>query len=287
LRLRRSGAARNLADVKLCLSTLACPQWTLAQIVAAAVQAGLAGIDFRGLGPELDLTRVADFTAKLPQTLALLQSSQLAMPCLNTSVILVTPQPLKWEAMLQEFHRYLRLANQTATRYLRIFGGSVPPGMPRSQARSLAQRHLRQLIKMIPAHACLPLLETHDDWATAEQVLELIGEMDPAQIGVIWDIEHPFRAGQPPAATAAALARFIRHVHFKDSLLQKGVPMPTLLGQGDLPLRDCYQQLLAIGYDGWICLETEKRWHPPAPDPQISIPQFAQFMRQLMTSTAR
>jgi sugar phosphate isomerase/epimerase len=189
--------------------------------------------------------------------------------------------------MLQEFHRVIRLANRTATRYLRIFGGNIPTDMPRPQARSLAQRHLRQLIKMAAGLGCLPLLETHDDWSIGPHVLELIGELDPGQVGVIWDVEHPFRGGESPAATASALAKFIRHVHFKDSLIQNGQPLPTLLGHGDLPLRDCYQQLTAVGYDGWICLETEKRWRPAAPDPHISIPQFAQFMRTLASGAAR
>jgi sugar phosphate isomerase/epimerase len=273
--------------VKLSVSTLACPEWTLQQIVTAAAEAGLAGVDFRGMGPDLDLTRVRDFTDKLAQTQALLRANNLSIPCLNTSVTLVTPHPAEWDAMLEGFHRHIRLAEQTATRFLRIFGGAVPPDMPRPQARSLGQRHLRQLIKMAAGHACMPLLETHDDWATSPQVLELIGEWDPSQIGVIWDIEHPYRNGEPPAATASALGKFIRHVHFKDSVIQNGEPLPTLLGHGDLPLRDCYQQLSAVGYEGWICLETEKRWRPAAPDPRTSIPQFAQFMRMMATHATR
>jgi sugar phosphate isomerase/epimerase len=42
--------------MKLTYSTLACPDWTLPQILDAAVAAGIAGIDFRGIGPELDIT---------------------------------------------------------------------------------------------------------------------------------------------------------------------------------------------------------------------------------------
>ena len=56
--------------------------------------------------------------------------------------------------------------------------------------------------------------------------------------------------------------------------------VPCLLGEGQLPLLQCLQALVRIGYDGWFCLETEKRWHAEAPDPEQSIPQFAQFMKQ-------
>ena len=40
--------------------------------------------------------------------------------------------------------------------------------------------------------------------------------------------------------------------------------------------------LRAAGYDRWLCLETEKRWHADAPEPHESIPQFAQFIRPLL-----
>ena len=53
-----------------------------------------------------------------------------------------------------------------------------------------------------------------------------------------------------------------------------------LLGEGDLPLDRCIAALKSIGYDAWACLETEKRWHPTAPDPEQSVPQFAAYMRE-------
>jgi hypothetical protein len=56
--------------------------------------------------------------------------------------------------------------------------------------------------------------------------------------------------------------------------------LPQLMGEGDLPLKECIAALKSVGYDGWTCLETEKRWHPRVtPDPEITIPQYAQYMR--------
>ncbi|HMB94656.1 MAG TPA: hypothetical protein VKK61_01320, partial [Tepidisphaeraceae bacterium] len=60
-----------------------------------------------------------------------------------------------------------------------------------------------------------------------------------------------------------------------------------LLGDGDLPLKQSCIALREGGYDGWICLETEKRWQAEAPEPQVSIPQFAQFMGEIETKRRR
>jgi sugar phosphate isomerase/epimerase len=269
--------------MKLTLSTLACPNWDLKTIVETVAANGIAGIDFRGIGAELDITKLPAFGAELPATLALLKQHHLQMPCLNTSVTLVTPDPVKWEAMLGELQRHAQLASRTGTKYMRFFGGSVPDMLTREEAAHMAQRHLRQAVKICKPHGCQPLLETHDAWVTSAQVLELLHAFDPADAGVLWDLEHPWRKGESPADTAASLRKWIKHVHIKDTIREaNGNQRPVLLGDGELPLRDCVKALAGIGYDGWISLETEKRWHPEGPEPEASVPQFAKFMKTMV-----
>src|SRR4051794_6309723 len=232
-------------ELNLCFSTLVCPQWTLEQILAAAVHAGVGGVDFRGIGSEIDITRLVEFHdgEGLEVTINSLRRSGLAMPCLNTSITLVTPAAERWQQMLDECQRHAKIAARTDTRFLRIFGGKVPKEMTREEGRALAQRHLRQLSKVLHGTAVSVLLETHDDWTTAEQVLELIHEFAPDEVGVLWAIEHPFRRGESPTDTAAALRRYIRHVHVKDSVRGENRNVPRLLGEGDLPLAECVHVL--------------------------------------------
>ena len=251
------------------------------QIASSAKAAGINGVDFRGLGEEIDITKLPAFNENLDSTLQMLHAHGLSMPCLNLSVTLVSPAPQRWQQMLDECHRAAQLASRTATKFLRIFGGGVPKEMSREEARAMAQRRLRQLVKICHQTGAQVILETHDDWATSQQVLELVHEFDPNEVGVLWDIEHPYRRGEAPVDTATALRRYIRHVHVKDSIRVDGKNRPRLLGEGELPIAQCLHVLREIGYDGWLCLETEKRWHAEAPEPEQSIPQFAQFMRML------
>lgn len=264
--------------MRLSVSTLTCPTWSLEMVVQSAAAAGISGIDFRGLGDEIDITKLPAFNEKLPATLELLQKHQLEVPCLNTSIILVTPAAERWQMMLDEAHRNARLAERTHTPWLRIFGGAVPKGMSQDDALQLARRHLRQISKISAAFGCVPLVETHDDWSTSPAMLTLLREFDPSEVGVLWDIEHPLRHGEGPTETFTKLKRFIRHVHVKDSLKVNQRRIPKLLGEGELPLRASLHVLQSGGYEGWIALETEKRWESDAPDPEVSIPQFAAFM---------
>jgi sugar phosphate isomerase/epimerase len=266
--------------MKLCFSTLACPEWNFDQIIAAATSAGAGGIDFRGIREEIDITKLPEFNEKLDETLALLEASELAMPCLNTSVVLVSPAD-RWQQMLDEAQRYVILATKTTTQFFRVFGGGVPKEMSRDEARSMAQRHLRQLVKLCHGKGCRPILETHDDWTTAQQVLELIHEFSPDEVGVLWDIEHTHRHGEPAVDTVTQLRRYIAHAHVKDSIRVDGKNLQKLLGDGDIPLGDAVRALREIGYDGWYSLETEKRWQAEAPVPEVSVPQFVKYMNSL------
>ena len=268
--------------MKLTYSTLASPSWSLDQIIQHASANRVSGIDFRGIGAELDITQLPAFNADLSTTLQQLRDHQLSMPCLNTSVTLVTPLESKWETMIAETKRYAALAAKTQTPFLRVFGGAVPTGMTREQARQLGREHLQQLIDICDSYGCKPLLETHDAWTVSSAVLELLGDFTPAQTGVLWDLEHPWRSGESPANTAAALGDRIQHVHIKDTIRRDGKSRPVLLGDGELPLGDCFSGLKSIGYDGWICLETEKRWHPEGPEPEVSVGQFAEYMRGIL-----
>ena len=267
--------------MQLCFSTLVCPNWTLPQIVGAAAAHGIGGVDFRGLANDIDITKHPLFDADLAATLDLFAQHQLQMPCFNTSVTLVSPAPERWQMMLDECHRYAALAGRTGTKLLRIFGGGLPKDMSRAEATILAQRHLRQVVKVCAAQGCCPVVETHDDWSTSNSVMQLVDGFEPGEVGILWDVEHPFRRGESARETADALRPFLRHIHIKDSIRREGKSLPRLLGEGELPLKDLLAAMRAVDYDGWICLETEKRWHPQeAPEPEASVPQFVRFMKE-------
>jgi sugar phosphate isomerase/epimerase len=268
---------------KLCFSTLICPTWTLEQIIASGASSGVRGIDFRGVGGEIDITRLPEFDPNdgLMVTINSLRRAGLQMPCLNTSVTLVTPASERWQQMLDECSRHAQIDALRETRFLRIFGGSIPKEMSRDEGLSLAQRHLRQLIKICHGSGSQVLIETHDDWSTSAPILELIHEFSPEEVGILWDIEHPFRRGESPEETATALRRYIRHVHIKDSVRAASHNEPKLLGEGDLPIAQCVHVLRETGYEAWYSLETEKRWHADAPEPEQSLPQFVSYMNEI------
>src|SRR5688572_227074 len=106
--------------MKLAVSTLGCPTWSLEQIVAVAREHGYGAIDFRGLGAEIDVTRLPAFNEHIAATVELLRRHELAVGCFNTSVTLLTPAPERWQMMLEECQRNARLCERLHTRFIRV-----------------------------------------------------------------------------------------------------------------------------------------------------------------------
>ena len=54
--------------MKISFTTLGCPEWDLQTIIARAREYGYDGVDFRGLGAEMDIWKLPEFSSQADQT---------------------------------------------------------------------------------------------------------------------------------------------------------------------------------------------------------------------------
>ena len=70
--------------MKLCFSTLGCPEWSFSDIISTACDMGYDGIEIRGVGNVIDGTRIPQFSPEnAEKTKALLAGKGLAVACLT------------------------------------------------------------------------------------------------------------------------------------------------------------------------------------------------------------
>ena len=142
-------------------------------------------------------------------------------------------------------------------------------------------RDLQDLALIIESHIPLVVLETHDDWTDSATFARLMAETDHPRVRVLWDLHHPYRTnGELPAVTYPNLAPYTESIHVKDSVPTAHGHTYTLLGEGDVPLKEMLDLLIEGGYDGYAILEWEKRWHPDLAEPEIAFPQYVKKMRE-------
>jgi sugar phosphate isomerase/epimerase len=270
--------------MQLSFSTLGCPAWTFEDVLTHAKRWGFDGIEFRGLLTEIDLEKVPEFSpAQIARTRERLEAAKLRAVCLSSSVQVVaavTDEADRRHALGTAKH-YIDMANEVGAPLVRLFCGDVPTGMLSDEAFDRASALLRTLGDYAQARQVTAVVETHDAFMRSDLLADLLRLTNHPAVQALWDIHHPYRyAGETVEQTVRHLRGHIRYTHVKDSVLHDdGSSTYVPVGVGDVPIPDALRALHAEGYDGFLTLEWEKRWHPELTNPEIVFPHYAEQMR--------
>ena len=271
--------------MKLSFSTLGCPDWSLDQVLACATQNGYDGIELRGLAGEINLPEAPDLVPpQLAATKARLDGAGCAVASLGSSARFTPQEPEVRREMLDEVRAYADLAAALGAPMVRVFGGNIPEGVSREDCLKYAGEALAQAGAIAAERGVTVVLETHDAFSLGQQVAELLDAADCPHVGSLWDIHHPYRHGESLRTTMDCLRETLLHTHLKDSVEDGGKHRYTLLGEGTIPIAEALQLLKDEGYDGYLSLEWEKKWHPEIDEPEVAFPQYAAKMRELLAA---
>ena len=267
--------------MKLSFTTLSCPKWTWEQILEQATSSGYDGIEIRGVLDTMETVKIEQFTEdNLANTMKNLKELNLEIPCLDTSCFFDDADKVK--ASLKEGKETIDLAQKMGVKYIRVFGDSIKEGDYDATAQRIADA-LDILGEYGEDKNVMPLLETHGDFSGSKPVLDVLNRTTNKNIGVLWDINHPYRrSGEEMMYTAKKLAPYIKHVHLKDSEGEGKDAKLKIVGEGTIPIEETLAALIAIGYDDYVSFEWEKRWHEDIEDPEIALPQYVQTINNIL-----
>ncbi|MDR3120209.1 MAG: AMP-binding protein [Clostridiales bacterium] len=264
--------------MKIAFSTLACPNSTWEDIYSMAKDLGFDGIEIRGLGEDISAYRAAPFTSgALPATIEKLASLRLSIPCFSSNCCLKFAD--RRSENLEEITAYIELASKLGTPYIRILADLAPtPDGEVDDALVLSQ--LKDLAPLAEARGVTLLVETNGVYAKTDRLRSLLEQTASDAVAALWDVHHPFRfAGEAPEQTVQNLGAYIKHIHIKDSVVEKNQKIAyRLMGEGDLPIDDMIRALRSINYEGFVSLEWVKRWSNDLEDAGIAIPHYANYM---------
>lgn len=235
-------------------STLGCPDADLDGVLRLARDGPCTGVELRCAPGQLAYPDMPEAAA---DTLAArLADAGLDVVCLASYVRVAADDP----GVDDDLARHLRLAARLGAPSVRVFGGGTehPQGKQDRAVRCLSRSALLATDLGVDV-----VLETHDEFLSARQVADVLSTVGFPAVGAVWDALSTWRAGESPAAAAAALAPWLRHVQVKDVASATDL-RPVLCGDGVLPLAGVVEQLHLLGYRGWISLEWERAWYPDA-----------------------
>jgi sugar phosphate isomerase/epimerase len=274
-----------MQPARLAFSTLAFPAATLAQAASFGRSCGYRGIELRLIDGELiDPAMPAADRARVSRTIA---DAGLAIVAVDSSIRLTDVDSGTDPGA--ELRKFLELASDWQAPLVRVFGGPLPADpADRRAGLAAAAQVLNTVIPVADRLGVRVGVETHDDFAAASTVAELLALVESQTVGAVWDSHHPHRVGEGPADVYASIGPRVLLAQVKDARRSPeradGWQL-VLLGQGEVPVREMLSLLSAGGYQGWISVEWEKRWHAEIEDPEIALPQHFElletWMRQL------
>ncbi len=263
--------------MKISFSTLGCPEWSFSDIISTACDLGYNGVEIRGVQNELDAPRIPQFTKEKAQaTKDLLAKKQLTIACL-TSACYMHDKNLA-QATLKSAKEYIDTASLMGIKYVRLLADYGP-----IQGGDIDLAFVAKQIKEAAVYAgdkkVDVLIETNGFFANSKKMLELIESVGEQNVGVLWDIHHPYRYFDESADyTVGILGDLIRHVHIKDSVIKDGQLKYTMVGNGDIPVEKCIAELNKTGFDGYYSLEWLKRWDLSLEEPGIAFAAYCNYI---------
>lgn len=266
--------------MKLAVMTLGCPDWTFDEILARAPAMGFSGVDWRGLGGEIDVTRLPEFSLDLARTRARIESAGLATAGVSTSIRLCDAE--QFAANLDEAKRTIEACRGLGCQFARVFGGG-PDEL--DSAIENGVRCADAILALEGASEVSWCAETHDQWVDPFRLAKLL-DRAPG-LGALWDLAHPTRMlGIRPQAVFEAIGSRIRYTHVKDAVRDAGDWRYVAPGEGELPLDEAARIMLEHEYEGWWTFEHEKRWIPQLPPLQVVGPKFVAWAKRVLGAEA-
>ena len=267
----------------IAFSTLGCPAWSWKNILDQADRLGYAAVELRGVAGEMDLPKVPELSgSRLTATKKDLSALGIVISDLGASAVMHETGAAR-EKALDEGRRFIDLAHTMGVKYVRMFGDKIAADEPRDAVFARVIEGFQQMAAHAKPAGVTVLMESHGDFTHSKDIAAVLTGVASDAFALLWDAHHTYVDGhEPPADTYAALGRWVRHTHLKDSTPAGAERRYVLTGTGDVPVKSQVQTLAAAGYNGYYCLEWEKKWHPEIEEPEVAFPHYARTMAEYL-----
>jgi len=267
-------------------STLACPNWSIENTIAKASEFGYDGIEWRG-GPQGHVQPTMP-TAQKAVLQKMMMDTGLIAVAVTAYTGFVSPLAQERQSNLDELGQYADLAAELGAPYVRTFLGELPEGtLLDSSLYEKISDCLHVASEYAESVGVKIAVEPHDDFVHVSTIVPLLNRVQQPALRVIWDIGNAFAAGEDLEVGFALLKNRLAYVQVKDGRSRALDWKLCTVGEGDVPLKQAFELLLAHNYEGAVSVEWEYAWHPELDPPEIALPAALSTVRDLLTAVQK
>lgn len=237
--------------MKFSFMTWVCPDWDLNQVLAATIRYGYDGVEPRG---EADQQHGVELSATKKQRAEIKQQFSdmgVEMSCIATSRTYSMADEDARNESVELTKKYVTLAADVGCPYIRVFGGQIPESVEKEDAKKYVAAALRECAEFAAGSGVVVCLETHDHFSLAKDATDTIKLADHSNAQILWDVAHPFRAGETMAESFEYVKPYVKHLHVHDATVEGGWTA-RLMGEGEIPHDEAVRLLQTIDFQGHL-----------------------------------
>jgi len=262
--------------MKVGFSTTGCPDLSLEAVIALAKEYSFSNIEIRALESKMYLPDAEAFSDKnIKHTRSVLKRARVNVSCLTSQCCLSDGQKY-----LDDAKKYIALAKSLNVPFVRLLGDAMPE--PGTANTDLVFNLLSTLDEYVKDLEVMPLIETNGVYANSLYLKRIFEEGNFKNIGVLWDIHHPFvYYNEAPEYTYSNLKEHIKYMHIKDSVIRNGKVFYVPVGEGNVPVNECVKLMKSGGFKGPYTLEWVKTTHPELEPLQNVLLRYKTFINSI------
>ena len=201
---------------------------------------------------------------------------------------------------IDELKRVIDLAYLMDCHSVRLWAGEDPQGKIENSYELLIQS-FQQIGVYLKGSTITANVENHpfSEAISAERTVQIVEDVGSENIGIVYDPANLIVMGNQDYHQGFEVQKpYINHVHLKDLIYHDELPLgasvigdkeykhakaePRLFDHGQIPWREFIKFLKGYGYQKFVSLEYEKRWHPHAiPHAAVALPGELELVKQL------
>lgn len=266
--------------MKYAFSTISWTGFTWKEAIAMSKDLGFSGIEVRGLENNVYAVEAHPFsTQQIMKTAEQLANLHLEISCFSSACNLNDTS--KTKETITQLKAYIDLASKMGTSFVRLLSDdSLAPDEKYNDDAVISV--IEQILPYAEKKHITLLLETIGIYCDTDRLRRVLEHFASDNLAALWDIHHPYRFyNESPEKTVQNLGAYIKYIHMKDSVINKGQVEYRLMGEGDLPIEDIMQALKSINYDGYISYEWIMSWSSDLDDPGIVFPHFMNYITSI------
>lgn len=188
--------------------------------------------------------------------------------------------------------------------YVRIYGGNLSAGdtYKLDERWNRLVQSLREMGDYAKEKGVTLVVENHFNTmaVSAKNSADLMEAVAHPAVAILYDQANlTFTENEDYLTAIARQQKYVAYMHVKDlvfvegkSFVSSNVARPDedernvrtkIVGEGVIPWQKILSKVKEQGYDGWLSLEYERRWHPDdIPDASVGMKKSLEYLKSIM-----